>query len=187
MGYGVELSVTYASLLIRRVLAHLGRYGIAPEEVVVQTDRGGEFSGQERTRRGFGFVYTVRELCGAEHTYIPPRWPNANADVEAFHRLVEEEFFELERFGDREEFLVKVTLYQHYFNFARPNSYKGGRTPWPIVGADRPGIRPEVLALPPVLLEAEYQRLSRVGQDVPGLDVRAVHSDLPKSGGARLY
>lgn len=110
MGYGVELSVTYASLLIRRVLAHLGRYGIAPEEVVVQTDRGGEFSGQERTRRGFGFVYTVRELCGAEHTYIPPRWPNANADVEAFHRLVEEEFFELERFGDREEFLVKVTL-----------------------------------------------------------------------------
>lgn len=81
MGYGVELSVTYASLLIRRVLAHLGRYGIAPEEVVVQTDRGGEFSGQERTRRGFGFVYTVRELCGAEHTYIPPRWPNANADA----------------------------------------------------------------------------------------------------------
>ncbi len=160
MGYGVELSVTYASLLIRRVLAHLGRYGIAPEEVVVQTDRGGEFSGQERTRRGFGFVYTVRELCGAEHTYIPPRWPNANADVEAFHRLVEEEFFELERFGDREEFLVKVTLYQHYFNFARPNSYKGGRTPWPIVEADRPGIRPEVLALPPVLLEAEYQRLA---------------------------
>ncbi|HLU25514.1 MAG TPA: hypothetical protein VKZ58_07395, partial [Longimicrobiales bacterium] len=52
----------------------------------------------------------------------------------------------------------------------RPNSYKGGRTPWPIVGADRPGIRPEVLALPPVLLEAEYQRLSRVGQDIPGLD-----------------
>src|SRR5690606_34711312 len=81
LGYGVELSVTYDSLLIRRVLAHLGRYGIAPEEVVVQTDRGGEFSGQERTRRGFGFVYTVRELCGAEHTYIPPRWPNANADT----------------------------------------------------------------------------------------------------------
>jgi len=68
---------------------------------------------------------------------------------------------------------VNVTLYQHYFNFARPNSYKGGRTPWQIVGADRPGIRPEVLALPPVLLEAEYQRLSRVGQDVPGLDAGA--------------
>lgn len=170
LGFGQQLSVTYASILIRRCLAHLKLWGIDPAKVTVQTDRGGEFSGGIRKKQTRGFVHTVRKLCGARHAFTPPRWPNANADVEALHRLIEEEFFELESFANLKDFLGKATLYQHYFNFARPNSYKGERTPWEIVEADHPQFRPEILALPPVLLEAEFLRLDQVGQNVPGLD-----------------
>jgi hypothetical protein len=48
LGFGHELSVTYASLLIRRCLMHLERCGIEPSSVTVQTDRGSEFSGGQR-------------------------------------------------------------------------------------------------------------------------------------------
>lgn len=173
LGFANQLSVTYASILVRRCLKHLERWGIDPAGVTVQTDRGGEFSGGQRRKRDFGFVHTVRKLCGARHVFTPPRWPNANADVEAVHRLIEEEFFGLENFAGTEDFLRKATLYQHYFNFARTNSYRRGRTPWEIAREDHPEIRPASLALPPVLLEAEFLRLDEVGQDVSKLDAPA--------------
>jgi transposase len=168
LGFGHQLTTTYASLLIKRCLNHLERFGIDPALLTVQTDRGGEFSGGQRKKRDFGFVHTVRKTCGARHVYTPPRWPNANADVESLHRLIEDELFDLEHYEDLEDFLRKGTIYQHYFNFARPNGYKGKKTPWQIVLNDHPEMRPEVLALPPILLEAEYQR-AQVGQDVPEL------------------
>src|SRR5690606_10727632 len=115
LAYGSELSVTYASLLIRRVFTHLVRQGVEPSSVLVQTDRGPEFSGGQRKRRGFGFAHTVRAVCGGNHTFTPPRWPNANAEVEVFHRLIEEEFFDLESYTSDEDFLRKVTIYQHDF------------------------------------------------------------------------
>lgn len=168
LGFGDELSVTFSSLLIRRCLTHLSRWGIDPAQVIVQTDRGSEFGGGQKRRIDRGFVHIVRSL-GARHVFTPPRWPNANADVEAFHRIIEEEFFDLEHYSGLEGFLRKVTVYQHYFNLGRPNSYKGGRTPWDIILLDHPNISPEVLLLPPVLLEREFDR-EGVGQDVPGLD-----------------
>lgn len=169
LGYAQQISVTYASILIRRCLKHLEHWGIAPSQVTVQTDRGAEFSGGVRKKPERGFVHAVQTLSGARHVFTPPRWPNANADVESFHRLIEEEFFDLEDFTDLQDFLHKTTLYQHYFNLARPNSYKGGATPWDIVRQDHPEIRPEIIALPPVLLEQEFVRLDQMGQNVPGL------------------
>jgi transposase len=174
LGFSRQLSVTYASILIRRTLKHLERWGVDPGTVVVQTDRGGEFSGGQRKKQDKGFVHAVEKQAGARHVFTPPRWPNANADVEAVHRLIEEEFFDLERFRGPEDFLRKATLYQHYFNFARPNSYKAERTPWQLVEQDHPEIQAEVLALPPVLLESELERLDEVGQYVPGLDDSSV-------------
>lgn len=170
LGFGHQVTVTYASLLIQRCLNHLERWGIAADRVTVQTDRGSEFSGGQRRKRDFGFVHAVEQESGAEHLYTPPRWPNANADVEALHRIIEEELFDLEVYRDLEDFLRKTTVYQHFFNYVRTNSYKGKKTPWEIVRRDHPRIQPEILALPPVLLEAEFERTEQVGQDVPGFD-----------------
>lgn len=75
----------------------------------------------------------------------------------------------MEHFANLEDFLRKATLHEHYFNLARPNGYKGERTPWDIVSQDHPEIRPEIIALPPVLLEAEFLRLDQLDQNVPGL------------------
>ena len=125
-----------------RLAIPLAERGLDPGTVTVQTDRGGEFSGGKRKKHDQGFVHSVRKRSGARHVFTPPRWPNANADVEAVHRLIEEEFFDLEGFSGRADFLRKVTLYQHYFNFARPNSYKADRTPWEVVSQDLPDARP---------------------------------------------
>jgi hypothetical protein len=40
------------------------------------------------------------------------------------------EFYELENFADRNDFLKRAHTYQLYFNLLRPNSYKEGKTPW---------------------------------------------------------
>jgi hypothetical protein len=53
--------------------------------------------------------------------------------VETVHRLVEDEFFDLEDFTSRGDFLVKVHTYQLYFNLARPNSHKENQSPWQII------------------------------------------------------
>src|SRR5690606_31941784 len=103
LGFGTQLSVTYASILIRRCIMHLGRWGVDPGGITVQTDRGSEFSGGRKKKQDQGFVHTVRSECGSRHVFTPPRWPNANADVEALHRLIEEELFDLESFAGQED------------------------------------------------------------------------------------
>jgi hypothetical protein len=45
-----------------------------------------------------------------------------------------------------------------------------GKALWDLVVLDHAGISPAVLALPPVLLEAEFDKAQHLGQDVPGLD-----------------
>ena len=55
------------------------------------------------------------------------------SDVETVHRLIADEFFDWESFSSRADFLAKASLYQLYFNLARPNSHKEGRAPWQII------------------------------------------------------
>jgi len=65
---------------------------------------------------------------GSQHERIPPGAHTYQSDVETVHRLIEDEFFDLETFRNRAEFLGKASLYQLYFNLARPNSHKRGLT-----------------------------------------------------------
>ncbi len=71
----------------------------------------------------------VEKVFKSKHRPIPPSCPNANADVETFHNLVENEFFDLENFASREDFFCKISTYQSYFNYLRKNSYKGYKAP----------------------------------------------------------
>lgn len=174
VSYGNEISLTYASMLAKRLLGHLERFGIDPKDVTIQTDRGGEFSGGARKKGRRGFVRAVETQGGAKHVYTPPHWPNANAEVESSHARIEAELFDLERFGSREQFRRKVTVYQHFFNYVRPNSYRGDRAPWDILQAEEPELSGAVLNLSPLLLEEAWimndsPRHQGVGQHVPVL------------------
>ena len=175
LAYGSELSVTYAELTIRRLLEHLGLYGIAGNDIVIQTDSGSEFDGQAMHKTDRGFTYTIEQLFAAHHRRICGN-ANANADVESFHAHEEPEFFDIETFTDIPDFWNKITTYQHYWNLGRPNSYKADRTPLQILQQAAPKLPPEILLLAPLDLDRLAEELRpRVGHDVPVLPESLIH------------
>ena len=69
------------------------------------------------------------------------------------HRLIEDEFFDLETFADRSDFLAKATLYQLYFNLVRSNSHKDNQSPWQILQRLAPRSPLELCLLRPIFLD----------------------------------
>ncbi len=119
--------MTYSCLFVSKFLNHLKDSGIDLSQVIIQTDNGSEFSGTERKERDRGFKHMIEKVFKSKHRPIPPSCPNA--DVETFHNLVENDFFDLENFASREDFFCKISTYQSYFNYLRKNSYKGYKAP----------------------------------------------------------
>ena len=158
VAFANEYNEQYSTMLTETFLSHLKSFGIDLKEVIIQTDNGSEFGARKRDVKTPGFVNTIMLEWGASHNYIPPGCSNANADVESFHSTVELEFFNLEAFGSREEFFRKVQVYQYFYNFARPNFSKTGKTPLQIVLEDRPHISPEVLNFPVYDLDALFRQ-----------------------------
>jgi transposase len=152
--YSHERSVWATSMAADIFAAHLKKHGIKLSQVEIQTDNGPEFSGT-RMHHTRGFRHHVIKVLGMKHTFIPPRCANANADVETFHRLIEDEFYTKERFGSRKEFLSKAFTYQLYFNLVRKNSYKQWKSPADIL-TDY-GFIPRILILPPILLKPDLK------------------------------
>jgi transposase len=170
--YANELSTTYATMATRRVLEHLRRWGVALDQTVLSTDNGSEYGGTERTERTIGF-HAKMQRYGLSHRFLPPATPNAHADVESSHATIEHELFDLETFGDRDEFFAKVRAYQRWWNFARPN-YSKGKTPAQIL--EQEGYDPRLLLLDPLDLDNHLRNLNYsprarpgVGHNVPAL------------------
>ena len=137
LGYSDELSELNARTMIDYILDEM-KWDLPFDisELTVQTDNGSEFSGQARRVETAPFVQMIEKTHGANHVYIRPGHCNAQADVESSHQLIETEFFDLTRFADRDDFFRKVESYRLYFNFVRPNFYKGGKTPQKICASD---------------------------------------------------
>ena len=175
VSYASELSATYACLCIKRFIEHLHRCGKDLSKVHIYTDNGAEFGGGEKRERDRGFHALVEKQLGANHHFNPTATPNANADVESFHNLIQKELFERESFNSKQDFLAKVTSYQNYFNLARPISTKGYRTPLQVLTAKDHTPREKLLLLEPVFLDtlfdklfkATFPRASPLGHDVP--------------------
>jgi hypothetical protein len=117
--------------------------------------KGGEFKGDFPAALG-----------DSQHVRIPPAAHTYQSDVETVHRLEEDEFFDLEVFSSRGEFLAKVHTYQLYFNLVRPNSHKENQSPWQIIERLAPRSPLELCLLPPVFLD--YYLNHSGGYDVPG-------------------
>jgi hypothetical protein len=104
-------------------------------------------------------AYLKKEI-GVNHMYVPPGYPNANADVESSHRLIEDEFYKVERVKRKREFLDKAYTYQTYFNLYRKNSYKGWKTPKDII--QEYNIPIETLILSPVIIDDILFKKSKI-------------------------
>src|SRR3984893_9526711 len=150
-GRSASASAVFAS----RIQQHLDRYGVSLRDLVWQTDNGGEFKGD-----------FPKALGDSQHVRIPPAAHTYQSDVETVHRLEEDEFFDLELFSGRGDFLAKVHTYQLYFNLARPNSHKENLTPWQIIERLTPRSPLDLCLLPPVFLD--YYLNDSGGYDVPG-------------------
>ncbi|PYL05695.1 MAG: hypothetical protein DME33_15825 [Verrucomicrobia bacterium] len=153
--FAQQRSAAASAVFASRIQRHLYRYGVSLRDLVWQTDNGGEFKGD-----------FPKALGDSQHVRIPPAAHTYQSDVETVHRLEEDEFFDLEDFASRGDFLAKVHTYQLYFNLARPNSHKENLSPWQIIERLAPRSPLQLCLLPPVFLD--YHLNDSGGYDVPG-------------------
>ena len=170
--YADENNSTYASLFAQYVIEHLRSYGVDSAKINWQTDNGSEFIGsvKKRINRLSAFQKVLKENS-IEHGRIPPRCSYLQGDVETFHRIVEEELYEVESYKNQMEFLGKAYAYQLYFNYLRKNRYRDNKSPVEILKERFPNIDEGVLNLPPIRLETLlnfcYNKQSQTGYHVP--------------------
>ena len=153
ISFAYENTNINASSFVTYVMEHLKRHGITVSDIYIQSDNGTEFAGPWSAKSESLFCSVVQEGYGATHIRIPRGKPNVNADVETFHNIIENHFYDLEEYSDKVDFLNKAYTYQLVFNFMRPNSYRKGKTPLKTLSESGCQIDPAVLSLPPIILD----------------------------------
>ncbi len=165
LAFAQHRTAAASAVFAARIQQHLDRYGVSLRDLVWQTDNGSEFiGGHDKQGQPTGFP---AEMGDSQHVRIPPAAHTYQSDVETVHRLVEDEFFDLETFASRGDFLAKAHTYQLYFNLVRPNSHKDYLSPWQIIERLAPRSPLELCLLPPVFLD--YYLNDQGGYDVPRL------------------
>jgi len=169
LGFAQERAGSYAARFALYISLMLKHHGADLSNTTNQTDNGAEFTGGWNAKRPGAFTLAV-ERTGQIHETIPPGAVRYQADVETVHSLMEREFYEIERFTDRRDFLAKARDYQLFFNLLRPNSYKENQTPWQIAKSKQPRISPLIAMVPPIFiddhLDQELKKYPLVGHHV---------------------
>lgn len=166
LGYGNELSLTHSTIFARIVNHHLKKHALLPDKSIRQSDNGSEYIGAWNAKRPSSYTLAIESLKGQIHRTIPPRVYQLQGDVETVHNLIEQEFFELETFKDRQDFFQKAFTYLTFFNLERPNSYKENKSPWQLAKEKNPDIKKEALILPPIDLDYAVSKLTGGGNYV---------------------
>jgi hypothetical protein len=169
LGFSDERTIAFAARFALYLSRALQRLGADLSNTIRQTDNGTEFIGAWNAKTPSAYTRVI-ERTGQSHETIPPGAHRYQADVETIHNLIEIEFFEIERFTSREDFIRKARAYQLFFNLGRPNSYKENQTPWEIAKAKQPHLSPEIAMIPPILIDdhlgQELNKYPKVGHHV---------------------
>ncbi len=153
LGYSNELSLSYATVFAERIIRHLQACGVDLNGVTWQSDNGSEFIGSWQAKNDSAFTDAIQRVPGQVHRTIPPGQHRFQADVETVHNLMEQEFYETERFTSRDDFLAAAHHYQLFFDLARRNSAKEDKTPWQLVNEKLPAANPMLPLLDVVYLD----------------------------------
>lgn len=153
LGYAKERSLAHSIVFTEYVNQHLASCGVNLKEVRWQSDNGSEYGLTSNLKKPSEFTLLLEEVYGCQHIRIPPAAHTYNSDVETVHRLVEDEFFDIEDFKIKEYFWSKITTYNLFFNELRQNSHKNDKTPIQILTEIAPYINPNITRLPPVDLD----------------------------------
>jgi transposase len=171
-GFANERSLIHATLFAAYINHQMKKYKALPKDdsARLQTDNGGEFTGSWNAKEPSTYIRTVEFLPNQEHATIFPGAHRMQADVETVHGLMETEFYEIEKFSDRADFISKANTYQLFFNLERPNTYKEHKTPWQLAQEKKPDLDKRLLMIPAVDLDAlltEYlNTLAQGGKNV---------------------
>jgi len=157
--YTYEKCVASTIMALKIVLHHLKSKGISLNNITIQVDNGAEFSGI-RIHHDRGFKKEI-EALGPKVRYIPPHCPNANADVESSHRLIEDEFYSKHIFFSKNDFLNKTNTFLLFFNFLRKNSYKDYKTPFNILN-DYNYFNEDIAYIRPIILDDLFKNYNPI-------------------------
>ncbi len=184
MGFAQERSLTNAELFAAYLNKKLTECGVDLSRTTRQTDNGSEYIGHPLAKEPSAYTITVESIAGQIHQTIPPAAHTFQSDVETVHNLVEVEFYEIENFEDRDDFLDKAYTYQLFFNLMRPNSYKENKTPWQLAVDKQPKLSKKVAMIPPVfiedLMDKDLENLAQGGHDVSSVPWKGIEL-LPKA------
>lgn len=153
LGFANQRSLTHAYLFAIYINHFLKKFKALPESSTRQTDNGGEYIGAWNAKKPSAYTLAVESLQGQRHKTIFPGAHRMQSDVETIHNLMELEFYEIEHFADRKDFMSKAHTYQLFFNLQRPNSYKEHKTPWQLTREKNPHLDKRLLMIPPVDLD----------------------------------
>lgn len=153
LAYAQERSLDCANLFAELIIEHLQKHGVDLDGCRFQSDNGSEFIGSWNAKNDSAFTKTIQAVQGLVHTTCPPGAHTWQADVETVHRLIEDEFYEVERFHSRQDFLDKAYAYNLWFNIARKNTGKENQTPLDILVKKNQNIDPAVADWRPVFLD----------------------------------
>jgi len=154
LGFSDELSLSHATLFAEYINHYLSMYKALPDSGARrQTDNGVEYCGSWNAKEASAYTRAIESLSGQDHTTIFPGAHRMQADVETVHGLMETEFYEIEAFADRADFMSKALTYQLFFNLGRPNTYKEHKTPWQLAQEKRPDLDKRLFMIPPIDLD----------------------------------
>lgn len=169
-----ETSIAGCAFLVY-VLEHLKRYGINVKRI--KTDKG-SFAVARRSLNHTAFQKLVKSIYKMEHKQIVHK--NQNADVERFHGLVEQYFYDICHIGSKANFYRQAIDKQVWFNFIRKNGSKNWQTPLEILKKDYPNVDPQVLALRPIYLDKHTDiYLYKIDPDHKPLTFENFFKDVP--------
>ena len=162
LSFSDELGLSYATKFAELVIDHLQRCGVDLSKATWQTDNGSEFIGSWQSKKPSAFTQTVESVPGQQHRTIPPGNWRYQADVETVHGIMEDEFYTVELFRSREDFLAKAATYQLTFNLIRKNSGKEWCTPWELVQKKLDHPHPDLPLFRPVYLDEVVEGASEL-------------------------
>jgi transposase len=170
VAFAQECNLSNATLFAEILISHLLACGVKLSGCHIQTDNGAEFVGSWSAKEPSIFTKTIEKVWGFTHQTIPPAAHTFQADVETVHRIIEDEFYEVESFPSRKAFLSKATSYIIWFNTLRKNSGKKYQTPWQIIHQRDPTIKPEITLLPAINLD-QIMKIKLANSTLRGYDL----------------
>jgi transposase len=153
LGFANQRSLIHSRLFAVYINHFLKKYNALPQTSIRQTDNGSEYIGSWNAKESSCYTKAIEALEGQFHRTIFPGAHRMQSDVETIHNLMEMEFYEIEHFNNRFDFMTKAACYQLFFNLHRPNSYKEHKTPLVLAQDKNPNLDKRLLMIPPVDLD----------------------------------